>query len=115
MRKLETTDIFGFCRLVNSIGIKDEIKRIAMEANSVSDLSKPEVGFDVIYALFEKATEEKSEKELYKFCARLFECDAKDVAHMDAIEFIDKLLEVANVEQWKAFFTRVARLIQKQN
>ena len=115
MRHLETGDIFGFCRLVNNIGIKEEIKRIAMEADSVKDLSKPEVGFEVIYALFDKATTEKSENELYKFCAKLLECTPEEVSHMDPIEFIDKLLECADTEQWKAFFTRVARLIRKQN
>lgn len=113
MRHLQTSDIFAACRMVNTIGIKEDIKKICMEANSLDEVARNGAGFDLLYTVFEKATEAKGENTLYNFIARLFECEPDEVGKMDPIEFLDKLLEVADVEKWKAFFSRVAALMKR--
>lgn len=87
MRKLKTTDIPAFCRCIKAIGIKDDVQKIAKEANSASDIWG--MGFDLIWSIFDKATEVSGEKNIYEFLAGPFEMTAEQVADMD----LDKLIE----------------------
>ena len=73
---------------------------------------KEEIGFELLFGIFEKATSEKGENELYKFLSDIFEMSVEEVSKMDPIEFIDTIFEVANLEKWKAFFSRLAKLTQ---
>lgn len=109
-RKLQTTDIFGMCRVVSAIGIKDEIKTIVLDKEKKSMEDK---GFDLVFALFEKATDSKAEKEFYKFFAGIFEKSPEEIEIMDPVDFLDELVEAASIDKWKAFFSRVASLIAK--
>ena len=111
-RQLQTQDIFKFARLCNEIGIKDEIKKACMEANSLEDLTKEELGFEIIFKIVESGTSEKAEAKVYEFFGGLMEKTPEECKTMDPIEFIDGILEVADVEKWKAFFTRVAKLMK---
>ncbi len=112
MRKLASIDIFAFCRVVTAIGIKDEVKSIAMKVDKASDL-KEELGFDLLFNIFEKATAKKGEKALFEFFAGIFEMSPEDVSRMDPVDFMDTVLEAADIEKWKAFFSRVAALMQR--
>jgi hypothetical protein len=116
MRKLMATDIFAFCRVVNAIGIKDEVKKIAMKANSVKDIAdnQEELGFELLFTVFEKATQKKSENELFNFFAGIFEMPVEEVKELDPVDFIDKVLESAEIDKWKAFFSRVASLMRQK-
>lgn len=110
MRKLQTHDIFAFGRVIKEIGIKEEVKCICMKANTIGDLY--ESGFELIFGIFEKCTSEEAENALIKFFADILEEDPQAVKECDPVEFMDKIFEVAEPEKWKAFFTRVASLIQ---
>lgn len=110
MRKLKTSDIFTFARCLRDIGIKDEIKQIAIEANNVGDIA--EKGFDYFYILFEKVTENNSEQAIYEFLSGIFEMTPDEVANMDPIEWLDNMTKIADIKAWKTFFTTAARLMK---
>lgn len=110
MRSLQTKDLFSFCRVVKEIGIKEELKSICMKSNNMNDVY--EAGFELMFSVLEKATSGKSEKALITFFADIFEEDYEAVATSDPVEFLDKLMQVAEPEKWKAFFSRVASLMQ---
>jgi hypothetical protein len=114
MRNLQASDIFVFARVLNKIGIKDEVKNMVLKASNVKEIveNQDELGFDFLFAIFEKATGEKAEKELFKFFAGIMEIETEEAMKMDPCDFIDAILEMAEPEKWKAFFTRVAKLIQ---
>lgn len=112
MRNLQSKDIFALARVINTIGVKEEIKRIALKANTAKEMMTEEVGFEFMFSLFEKATEKKAEKALFEFFADVFECTYDEASQMDPVEFLDKVVEVAEPAKWKAFFQRVASLIQ---
>lgn len=114
MRSLRSSDIFSACRLLSAIGFREEFKKIAENAQNVKDLTQFDVGYELIFGLIEKATTSKAEKEWYSFFANIFECTAEEVKTMDPCLFLDKVIEVADVEQWKAFFTRVASLMKQK-
>jgi hypothetical protein len=110
MRKLKTSDLFAFARCLKDIGLKDEIKKIAMEANNVGDIA--EKGFDYFYILFEKVTDNKSEQAIYEFLSGIFEMTPEEVEKMDPIEWLDNLTKIADFNAWKTFFTTAARLMK---
>lgn len=113
MRKLQTTDIFAFCRLINAIGIKEDIKNIAMNAEKIRDIKKEEAGFDLLFSIFEKAIKVNSEDAFFQFCTGIFEMEVTEIKKMNPVEFIEKLMDAADLENWKAFFSRAASLMQR--
>lgn len=102
MRKLKTSDLFALGRCISKIGIKDDLKKLGMQANNAKDVY--ELGFEVIFDLFEKACNKKSERPIYEFIATLLECKWEEVRDMNPIDLIEKLKEVADWNQWKVFF-----------
>lgn len=115
MRNLKTSDIFAACRLLSVIGVREEIREVARQAEEQKGKKiRFDMGFDLLFGILEKATAENAEKEVYKFIANLFECDWENVRDMDPIDLLDNLQEVASVEKWKNFFGRVTELMKKK-
>lgn len=115
MRNLRTSDIFSACRLLNGIGVREEIREVARQAEeSKTKKAKVDMGFDLLFGIIEKATQENAEKEIYKFIADLFECEWESVRDMAPIEMFNKLQECISIEEWKNFFKCVARLMKKK-
>ena len=112
MRNLQTRDIFAFVRMVDEIGLKDELKNMIMTKDNIADLTAESFGYDLIFTILDKASSTKAEASVYEFFGGLFEIDPKECATMDALEFIEKVMEVADVEKWKAFFTSAAKLMK---
>lgn len=115
MRQIKTTDVFRVCRLISAIGVREEIREVALKAEESKDKKvKIDMGFDLLFGIIEKATKENAEKEIYIFIADLFECEWEEVRDMDPIDLFDKLEQVADFEKWKNFFGRVARLMKQK-
>ena len=115
MRKLETSDVFKAGRLLTKIGVRDEIRDVAIRAEENKGKKvKIDFGFDLMFGIFEKAMQENAENEIYKFIADLFECDPDEVRHMNPVQMFKKLEQVANIEEWKSFFGYVRGLIMKK-
>lgn len=106
MRKLKSSDLFAFARCIKNIGIKEEIQKVAKESNTVGDIW--EKGFDLIYSLFEKAIEKKSEGFIYEFLSGPFEMTSEEVENMDLLEMMEGVSQLADFKTWKAFFTTAA-------
>lgn len=102
MRKLLTKDLFALSRCIKAMGIKDELKKIAMEADSKEDVA--EKGFDILFSVIEAASEKQSEKAIYEFLSGPFEMQAQDIETMDITELIQGVREIADVATWKSFF-----------
>lgn len=114
MRNLETSDIFAAVRLLNKIGVREEIREVAKQAEeNKSNKIRFDMGFDLMFGIIEKAASENAEKEIYKFIADLFECEWEDVRKMNPIELFKNLEKVANFEEWKNFFDYVKRLMKR--
>ena len=123
LRRLQATDLFAMVRLLNAIGFKelktainfDEIKEAK---KNVTDENKEsvyvEMGTNIIMSLipfmFEKLA--VAETEIYSFVGGIAGMKVKDVAKMDAIEFIDLITEIFQKEEFKDFFKRASKLIK---
>lgn len=107
MRKLNTSDVFAFTRMVKEIGLKEEIKGIASKATEEQDVNK--VGLDMIFTLIEKFSEVNSENALYEFLSKPLEVSKEDVATMDLFDLVEKVMNMADVEKWKTFLKLAIR------
>lgn len=107
MRKLNTSDVFAFTRMVKNIGLKEEIRGIASKAMGEEDVNK--VGLDMIFALIEKFAEVNSESELYDFLSRPLEVTKEEVGEMDLFELVENVMNMADIQKWKAFLKLAIR------
>lgn len=110
MRKLETSDVFAACRLVKKLGLKEKFKTIAEEANNSQDVF--DKGYDLIWDLFDTATEQKSEAEIYAFLAGPLEMTPEEVAHLHLDQLMDSLQQMAAENDLSRFFKFAARLMR---
>lgn len=110
MRSLETQDIFAFVRLIDEVGIKEELKKLIMSKDKIADLTQESFGYDLIFTLISGASKKNAENALYEFFAGIFEEDKKIIRHMDPTDFMEKAIKAAEPEKWKSFFASVAKL-----
>lgn len=110
MRNLNLGDAFQLARIIKKLKIKDELKDIT--SNITEKSNKMEIGMDLMYAIFDKATEKQTEQEIYKFLSRPFEVKPEEVEKMDLFEVVENFSKVANLEEWKAFLKQAAKLNQ---
>lgn len=112
MRNLQTQDVFAFVRLIDEVGIKDELKTLILSKDSIKDLTQESFGYDLIFTLISGASKKKAEQALYEFFAPLMETTPDKVREMEPTDFIESVIKVADVEKWKSFFTSVAKLMK---
>ena len=105
MRKLITRDIPAFCRTLKAIGIKEELREIA-KTGTAKDVWA--AGYDLVYGIFDKATEKNAESYLYEFFAGPFEMTAEQVANMELSEFFKSMKELAEGNDLVGFFKSAA-------
>lgn len=107
MRKLKTTDIPAFCRCIKKIGLKDRIKQIAEESNKIEDIW--EKGFDLVWGIFDLATEQAGEAHLYEFLSGPFEMSPDEVADLDLDVLFTNLKQLAEENNLLTFFKFAAK------
>lgn len=116
MRRLKTTDVFAAMRVIKAAGIKDEVKRIALEASeSKKDINVREVGAELILSIFEGLAEKKAEQMAYEFLAGPLEMSPNTIGELsiaDLIEKIKALGKLEDAEGWKNFFASLGDLIK---
>lgn len=110
MRNLNLGDAFQLARIIKKLKIKDELKDIT--SNITEKSNKMEIGIDLMYAIFDKATEKQAEQEIYKFLSRPFEVKPEEIEKMGLFEVVENFSKVANLEEWKAFLKQAAKLNQ---
>lgn len=118
MRKLQTTDVFAALRIVKAAGVADEVKKIARileeKEKTEAEVSIMDIGIEMIVGIMEKLAGTDAEKAFYRFLSGPMEIKEKDIATMDPIELVDKIMEmkdVVDVERWKKFFISLGKSI----
>lgn len=107
MRKLKTSDIPVLCRCLKKLGLKEKVRALALEANTVAEAWTR--GFDTVWELFDAATETAGEMELYRFLAGPFEMTPEEVRDLDMDVLLDNLQRLAADNNLLAFFKFAAR------
>ena len=123
LRKLQASDIFSMVRIINGIGFKtikdsinvDEINEIRKGmTDENSDVIASKVGTNVIMSILGTLIENlpKVENDVYEFAGNVAGMKAKDVAKMDAGDFIELLISIFTKDEFKDFFSRASKLIK---
>ena len=123
LRKLQASDIFSMVRIINGIGFKtikdsinvDEINEIRKGmTDENSDVIASKVGTNVVMSILGTLIENlpKVENDVYEFAGNVAGMKAKDVAKMDAGDFIELLISIFTKDEFKDFFTRASKLIK---
>lgn len=123
LRKLQASDIFSMVRIINGIGFKtikdsinvDEINEIRKNmTDENSDVIASKVGTNVVMSILGTLIENlpKVENDVYEFAGNVAGMKAKDVAKMDAGDFIELLISIFTKDEFKDFFSRASKLIK---
>lgn len=107
MRKLKASDIPVLCRSLKKLGFKDRFRDIAQDANSVKDAWG--MGFELIWGLFDAATEDNGEAVIYDFLAGPFEMTQEEVRNLDLDVLFDSLKKLVEENNLTDFFRFAAR------
>ena len=110
MRKLKNSDILALCRCLKKLGLQDQFRTIATEANSVKDVAR--LGIDFFWGLFDAATEESGEFALYEFLAGPFEMTPEEVRDLGIDKLLENLKQLAVENNLTVFFKSAARLMK---
>ena len=123
LRKLQASDIFSMVKIINGIGFKtikdsinvDEINEIRKGmTDENSDVIASKVGTNVVMSILGTLIENlpKVENDVYEFAGSVAGMKAKDVAKMDAGDFIELLISIFTKDEFKDFFSRASKLIK---
>ena len=122
MRNLNTMDMFNAVRLIKELGVKDEIKKAALqmtlpkkEDGSESKMTEDDtksIGFDMVFTIFEKIIDKNVELKLYEFLSGPLEMKAEEIGNMDPFDLCEKIYQIADISKWKNFLSKAARLIK---
>lgn len=111
MRKLNTTDVFAFTRLIKGAELRSALQKIAVTLEAGADIES--VGIDTIATVLEALSTEKSEREIYGFLSGPFECTPDDVALMELDVLISKLRQLAEENNLSRFFNSASGILGK--
>ena len=123
LRKLQASDIFSMVRIINGIGFKtikdsiniDEINEIRKGmTDENSDVIASKVGTNVVMSILGTLIENlpKVENDVYEFAGSVAGMKAKDVAKMEAGDFVELLISIFTKDEFKDFFSRASKLIK---
>ena len=80
-----------------------------MRKLNTSDVFSLEAGFDLIFTVIEKFAEKNSEPALYNFLSGPLEIDPEEVGKVELFTLVENILEIADIEKWKAFLKLAVR------
>ncbi|MEG0297684.1 MAG: hypothetical protein RR620_13270 [Clostridium sp.] len=113
MRKLVFSDVFQAARLIKKVNLKDKIKNIYFDSQSMkstNDEDVAKVGFDVFYTIFEECVEKEVENLVYDLLSRPFECTSEEVKMMELNTLLDNITLLAKENDLIGFFKQVVKL-----
>ena len=111
MRKLKTSDVLSACRLLKRCGLKERVREIAGKADTAADAWSR--GFDLIYDIFDAATEAQGEAALYDFLAGPLEMTAQQVADLPIPDLFAACKQLAEDNDLRAFFGTVRSFLTR--
>lgn len=110
MRKLKTSDVPALSRCLKKLGVKEQFRDLALKADSMADVWSN--GFDLVWNLFDTATEQAGERAIYEFLAGPFEMTPEQVADLDLDVLIGMLRNLVTENNLGTFFGIAARLMK---
>lgn len=117
MRKLNTSDVLKFARILKYSNIKSKITDLFDEAQGldVTDVNDPKVkefGFKALMEVVDCIASEKIEGELYSFLAGVTGKTEKEIEEQEFTTTIDDIKAIAKENNLLDFFKSASGLIR---
>lgn len=116
MRNIITADIPEAARMLKRIGVKETllevVQKITAEEKGGGTVDQTEGGVEVLWALFDMATENNAVTEFYTFLARLFEVTPQEMENMKLVPLMDGLEQLYAENDLSRFFGFVRKLMK---
>lgn len=101
MRKANTNDLFNIARLIDELGLKEDL----FEAQKgKEDIEK--IGFDFIFKIFSKAIKKESQQKIYDVLSEPFEIEPQKVGELGIMELINNTMSCFDLSEVINFFKR---------
>jgi len=115
VRKLITSDIFAFARVIKASGMREELTALVRKlAAQDKPLDVESVGYEGILIMIEALAERKSENALYEALAPIAELKPEDVKALPPAEFFGLFKTIAEENDIEAFFAYVSDILGKK-
>lgn len=113
MRKLRTSDLFSFARVIKTSGIREELVGYIQELSVQENIDQSRVGINTIFMIIEALADKKAEGAIYDALAPVFEMTADDVAAMSPSDLIGCLKQLAEENDLVNFMDSVSGILGK--
>ena len=106
MRKANTNDLFNIARLVNELGLKDDIFEAQKNAQK-SEADANAIGYELVFSILSKATTKASQDKIYQVLCEPFEMSAEEVGLLEFDQLIENCKNCFNLTTVLNFIKRV--------
>lgn len=101
MRKSNTNDLFNVVRLVNDLGLKEDLFKAQQGKEDVE-----RIGFEIVFSIMAKASTKEMQNRIYEVLAEPFEMTTEEVGKLEADVLIRNFMECFNLATLKTFIKR---------
>ena len=113
MRKLRTSDLFSFARVIRASGVREELTDYIQKISKQGNPDAEKVGFNTMLMVIEALSDKKAEKAIYDALAPVFEMTASEVENMPPQDLFNMLDQMAKENDLANFFGSVFSTLGK--
>ena len=95
MRKLRTSDLFSFARVIKASGIREELMDYIQKLSKQDTTDQKRIGINTILMIAEALADKKAEKAIYEALAPVFEISPAEVEELPPAELMALLKQLA--------------------
>ncbi len=95
MRKLQTSDIFSFARIIKASGVREELTNFIQKISKQGNTDVEKIGFTTMLMIMEALSDKKAEKAIYDALAPIFEMTADEIEKLPPKDLFDLLKQMA--------------------
>ena len=121
MRNLTGHDVFMALRVLQRVGVKDELIALANYINQhyngvKTEENQQEIGARLIFGVLSNCGDEAAERAFFEFLAGPLETTAQALMDRDILETCEEVTEYIKTidrERWQSFFTSLLAAIKR--
>lgn len=104
MRKLKTSDIFAFARVIRASGIRSDLTAFVQRISNDKNVDRERIGIDTILMVVEALVDKKAEAAIYEALAPVMEMTPAALEDMPPAEMFKALKQLAAENDLESFF-----------
>lgn len=101
MRKANTDDLFNIARLIDDLGLKEDLFEVQ---KGKEDIEK--IGFDFVFKIFSKAIKKEAQQKIYEVLSEPFEIKPQEVGKLGIMDLIKNTMECFDLSEVINFIKR---------